>query len=120
MDNVFLIILVRGSVNVMSRLRCHRCGCVLGEGSLKYEVTVSVRSMFDGTITDETSDLGNAGMDRLISEAATRGEEELNREVYEDDVFVMCVKCKEAFLQDIYSHLHHQATPEHGRAHLLH
>jgi hypothetical protein len=44
----------------------------------------------------------------------------LNRQVYEDDVFVLCPECKEAFLDDIYSHLHPKATPESGRAHLIH
>jgi hypothetical protein len=55
-----------------------------------------------------------------MKRAAARTEEELNHEIYEDDAFVMCLACKEAFLQEIYSHLHPQATPENGRAHLVH
>ncbi len=76
--------------------------------------------MFDGTVPEEPYETGPGGLARIMRGAAARNEEELNREIYEDDVFVMCPECKEAFLQDIYSHLHPQATPEHGRAHLVH
>ena len=104
----------------MSKVRCHRCGRLLAEGSLKYEVAISVRSMFDGTIPEEPRETGAGGLARIMRGSTAHSEEELNREIYEDDVFVMCPECKEAFLQDIYSHLHPQATPEHGRAHLVH
>jgi phage FluMu protein Com len=104
----------------MSKVRCHRCGRLLPEGSLKYEVAISIRSTFDGTIPEEMHETGTAGLARIVREAAARSEEELNREIYEDDAFVMCPECKEALLQEIYSHLHPQATPEHGRAHLVH
>ncbi len=104
----------------MSRVRCHRCGCVLAEGSLKYEVAISVRSVFDGVIPDEADDIGVDGIVGVMKRTAAKTEEELNHEIYEDDAFIMCIRCKEAFLQEIYSHLHHQATPENGRAHLVH
>ncbi len=32
---------------------------------------------------------------------------------------VVCPKCKEAFLQEIYSHLRPEALPETGRVHLI-
>ena len=104
----------------MSKVRCHRCGRLLPEGSLKYEVAISIRSMFDGTLPEEIHEAGTAGLARIVRGASVRSEQELMREIYEDDAFVMCLECKEAFLQDIYSHLHPQATPEHGRAHLVH
>jgi hypothetical protein len=103
----------------MTRVHCHRCGRPLAEGTLKYQVAVRVRSMFDGLITDppesESQDLAG-----VLAEASRYSEEELNRQVYEDDVFIMCPSCKEAFLEDIYSHIHPKASPEHGRAHLIH
>ncbi len=104
----------------MSKVRCHRCGCLLAEGSLKYEVAISVRSMFDGTIPEDIQENSAGALARIMRRAAALSEEELNREIFEDDAFVMCPECKEAFLQDIYSHLHPQATPENGRAHLVH
>jgi hypothetical protein len=104
----------------MSRVRCHRCGCILAEGSPKYEVAISVRSVYDGVIPDEVDEMGVGGIARIMKRAAARTEEELNHEIYEDDAFIMCLACKEAFLQEIYSHLHPQATPENGRTHLVH
>lgn len=104
----------------MSRTHCHRCGRRLAEGELKYHVAVRVRSLFDGTIPEAGEDDTEDGMERLLRELSDVGEEELNSQVYEDDVFVMCLPCKEAFLENIYSHIHPKATPEHGRAHLLH
>ena len=103
----------------MTKVHCHRCGRPLAEGTLKYQVAVRVRSTFDGLIADspETDNQDLAGM---LAEASRLSEEDLNRQVYEDDVFVMCPSCKEAFLEDIYAHIHPKASPEHGRAHLIH
>ncbi len=104
----------------MSRVRCHRCGCALAEGSLKYEVAISVRSIFDGVIPEQQDEISGGGIAQILNQVSKRTEEELNREIYEDDAFVMCLACKEAFLQEIYYHMHPQATPENGRAHFVH
>lgn len=104
----------------MSETRCHRCGRDLAEGDLKYEVAVQVRSMFDGVIPDSEAEPNESEIERLVKDISAYSEEELRRQVYEDDVFVMCPECKEAFLENIYAHLHPQATPDHGRAHLIH
>ena len=104
----------------MSRIRCNRCGHPLEEGSLKYEVAVKVRSSFDGTIPEFAQEREGEDLASVLHEASRYSEEELNRQVYEDDVFIMCPQCKEAFMEDIYSHLHPKATPENGRAHLIH
>ncbi len=102
----------------MSVLRCHRCGSPLPEGSARYQVAVRVRSVFDGVLPefpDRESDL-----EKILKDVSACSEEELNRQVYEDDVFIMCPVCKEAFLDDIYSHLRPEAVPENCRAHLIH
>ncbi|MEW6139634.1 MAG: hypothetical protein AB1733_15480 [Thermodesulfobacteriota bacterium] len=103
----------------MNRTRCHRCGKRLGDGELRYQVAVHVRSDFDEILPD-ADPIDESSVERLVNEISSYGEEDLNRQVYEDDVFVMCPSCKEAFMENIYSHLHPQATPEHGRAHLIH
>ncbi len=104
----------------MSGIHCHRCGSRLREGTLKYQVAVRVRSLFDGVIPESQEENDEPELRRLIREVSAYSEEDLNRQVYEDDVFVLCPECKEAFLDDIYSHLHPKATPESGRAHLIH
>jgi hypothetical protein len=92
----------------------------LGEGELRYQVAVRVRSHFDGVISEEELRGEEREIERLLEEISAYNEEDLNRQVYEDDVFTMCPSCKEAFMENIYSHLHPQASPEHGRAHLIH
>ncbi len=104
----------------MSKVWCHLCGKMLADGTLKYEVAVRVRSMFDGTIPPSTYDNSGQELSDLMGMTAQQSKEELDRQIYEDDVFIMCPACKETFLQYIYSHLRPEATPEHGRAHLLH
>jgi phage FluMu protein Com len=104
----------------MSGIRCHRCGRMLADGDLRYQVAVRVRSMFDGVIPDAEKGPNDGELENLLREMEGLSEEELNRQVHEDDVFVMCPRCKEAFMENIYSHLQPQATPEHGRAHLIH
>ncbi|MBI5252394.1 MAG: hypothetical protein HY912_23105 [Desulfomonile tiedjei] len=101
----------------MSRIRCHRCGSPLPAGSAKYQVAVRVRSVFDGVLPESSDEPELA---KIIKEVSNCSEEELNRQVCEDDIFIMCPVCKEAFLDDIYSHLHPEAAPEMGRAHLIH
>ncbi len=76
-----------------------------------------MRSVFDGAIYETTEEPELA---KILKEVSNCSEEELNRQVHEDDVFIMCPVCKEAFLDDIYSHLHPEAAPEMGRAHLIH
>ncbi|MBI4964854.1 MAG: hypothetical protein HY913_16385 [Desulfomonile tiedjei] len=90
------------------------------EGSLKYQVVVRIRSLYDGAIPDAGNNTGEPGLEQLIEEIDACSEAELNRQVYEDDTFIMCLECKEAFMKDIYSRVRPEATPENGRAHLIH
>ncbi len=98
---------------------CQRCGSPIPEGGLKYQVAVQVRSLFDGAIPESEHDPDGQKLERLLKEVAGYSEEELNRQVYEDDIFIMCPECKEAFMEDIYAHLTTKSSPEFGRAHLI-
>lgn len=104
----------------MAGIHCHRCGRPLTDGSPKYLVAVKVRSLFDGAITDLERETGELEIAQLLREMESASENDLNRQVHEDDAFVMCLECKEVFLEEIYSRIHPQATPENGRAHLIH
>jgi hypothetical protein len=99
---------------------CHRCGSPLPEGSLKYQVALRVRSMFDGAVAESDVSPPEAELARLLKEVERYSEEELDRQVYEDDIFIMCPACKEAFMDEIYAHILTKMTPEAGRAHLIH
>lgn len=90
------------------------------QGSLKYQVVVRVCSLFDGVVTETERLKGGDDLGQLLQEIDALGEQELNRQVYEDDAFILCLGCKEAFMEEIYSRLRPEATPENGRAHLIH
>jgi hypothetical protein len=91
----------------------------LVEGSTKYQVDVRVRSLFDGVIPDYQDQDADRELERLLEGLSGYSEEELTRQVYEDDIFIMCPPCKEAFMQDIYSNLHQEGAPDDGRDHLI-
>ena len=103
----------------MSAHRCHVCGKDLAEGALTYQVDVRVHSMFDGVIPESRAADPAQDLDNILSSLSTLTEEEITRQVYEHDVFVMCPACKEEFLNDLYARLHPTASPEAGRAHLI-
>jgi len=90
------------------------------EGSLKYQVVVRVRSLFDGVIPEKESAEGEPDLDQLLKDIDALSEQELNNQVYEDDTFIVCPDCKEVFMQELYSRLRPEACPENGRAHLIH
>jgi hypothetical protein len=100
--------------------QCHRCGSTLPEGALKYQVALRVSSMFDGIITEAEWSGTEPNLAQLLEELEQCDEEDLNRQIYEDDVFIMCPACKEAFMEDVYAHLITHSAPEFGRDHLIH
>ncbi|AFM25627.1 hypothetical protein [Desulfomonile tiedjei] len=104
----------------MSVMYCHRCGCLLPEGCTKYHVAVRIRSIFDEVLPEREPVSPEHELEQIMAEIETSSDEELKRQVYEDDVFILCLSCKEAFLDDIYSHHQPTATPESGRLHLIH
>lgn len=99
---------------------CHRCGSPLPEGSLKYQVALRVRSLFDGTVLESDVEPPEEELTRLLQAVEQYSEEEMERQVYEDDIFIMCPACKEAFMEDVYAHLSTKIAPEFARAHLIH
>ena len=104
----------------MGAIRCNRCGQPLEEGSTKYQVDLRIRSMFDGVLQESGVGDPSGDIDDILAELSECSEEELNRQVYQDDVFIMCPSCKEAFIKDIYSHINPKASPDANRAPLIH
>lgn len=103
----------------MSELRCHLCGQVLAEGATTYQVDIRVHAVFDGVIPQAQEINPAQELDSILSSLSSLTEEEITRQVYEHDVFVMCPPCKEAFLKDLYARLHPTVSPQATRAHLI-
>jgi hypothetical protein len=76
--------------------------------------------MFDGTVLESDVEPPEEELARLLQAVERYSEEEMDRQVYEDDIFIMCPACKEAFMEDIYARLSTKMSPESGRAHLIH
>lgn len=103
----------------MSEITCHCCGRLLNAGSPKYEIEVRVRSSFDGVILGIDEEISERELERIYDALVGCSEEEGQRQVYENDVFVMCPGCKEVFLTEIYSRLRPDVSPAAGRDHLI-
>jgi hypothetical protein len=58
-------------------------------------------------------------MANLIKAIAEGEFEQRRNDSVEDDVFMMCSGCKDAFLRDVYSHISRSLCPDIGRAHLI-
>ena len=76
--------------------------------------------MFDGVLPESQGGDSPGNLDDILTELSDSSEEELNRQVYQDDVFIMCPSCKEAFIKDIYAHINPKASPDADRAPLIH
>ena len=103
----------------MTCIHCHRCGRPLAEGSVKYQVDIRVRALLDGAPAELEQPSSEGDVGPLVDDLSAAPEEELVRRGFEDDVFVLCASCKEAFLKDVYTDLHSPEAPGAGRAHLV-
>ncbi len=78
---------------------CARCGAAMRPGSLKYLVRIEVLADWDGhlaMIEDEEA-LDRAMRDALVA-MAERDEDELLREVYQREVYLLCKGCRDRYL----------------------
>ncbi len=103
----------------MTDLTCRRCGHSLPEGCLWYELELRVRTGFDRVIPDSGSERTAQDIDDLVTELSRYSEEELLRQVYQNDVLVLCPPCKEALLHDIYACLKDESPFESDRTPLI-
>ncbi|MEW6488658.1 MAG: hypothetical protein AB1578_12200 [Thermodesulfobacteriota bacterium] len=76
---------------------CQRCGAELRPGSLKYLLTIHVTADFDGAVPAEG---GIEDLEAFMRQVDARDTAELEKDVYQSQGYLLCPRCKAAFLRD--------------------
>lgn len=94
---------------------CQRCGAELRPGSLKYLLTIHVTADFDGTAPAEG---GMEDLEAFMRQVDARDAADLEKDVYQSQGYLLCPRCKAAFLQDpLGLHARGKEQGEGGRVH---
>ncbi len=82
----------------MANMKCERCGKEHFDGMTGYEITISVRSTFDGVIPEyDESDEANT-VEGILADLDSNDDWEILNQVFEDHSFFICLKCKKSLL----------------------
>ncbi len=83
----------------MEVLRCHSCGAILREGSLKYVIEIKSFADFDGYLEAYHGDL-----EERINEFIDAMEElelgNLEEDICQDVIYILCKRCRDNFVND--------------------
>jgi hypothetical protein len=78
---------------------CVKCGKSLPQGSLKYVVDIRVYADFDGVLNLPEGDIEEE-VHRLMEEIERMDPGELERDVYQEMVVLLCKRCRDRFVED--------------------
>jgi len=78
---------------VIEKRQCMRCGTDLPYGSLVYVVQIKVFADFDGVILDPDEESQHP-MEKLLEQIQKADPKELEKDVYEELMFVLCKRCR--------------------------
>ena len=83
----------------MEKRQCMRCGVELAYGSLVYRIQVKVFADFDGVISDPEEE-SQASLEQLLEQIQKADPKELEKEVYEEFMLVLCRSCRDRFVDE--------------------
>lgn len=75
---------------------CDRCGKMIKDGEIRFKVLLTASADDGGMVEQEITD---AELEDIISEIENENPVELNRQVYEERMFILCRECKQSFLK---------------------
>jgi hypothetical protein len=82
----------------MSKL-CEKCGRLLPDGGLAYEVRIQVAADFDGVLPmDEDPTDPNSRLTSLLREMEEADPDQLMRDVYHVERHLLCSGCRDRYL----------------------
>ncbi|MDH5510407.1 MAG: hypothetical protein OEZ32_08630 [Nitrospinota bacterium] len=84
----------------MTYEECACCGKKIGEGDIRFVVRVSVVGDDGGVLDEEEYSDVDSKIEELIAEMEGRESYELENEVFEERVFVLCGPCRKAFMKN--------------------
>jgi hypothetical protein len=84
----------------MGKRNCFRCGKELQPGSLFYVVHIQIFSGFDGILTEPAEDIDQQ-LNHLLERVQHLDPEELEKDVYEKIIKVVCKSCRDRLVDEI-------------------
>ncbi len=82
----------------MSKL-CEKCGRVLPDGALAYEVRIQVAADFDGVLPLEDDPAAlSSRLTSLLRELEQANPDQLMRDVYHVERHLLCASCRDRYL----------------------
>lgn len=83
-------------------VRCHCCGKELPFGSVKYVIEVKSFADFDGYIEEFAGDV-EEGINELIESIEQCDPKNLEDDVYEEFIYLLCKQCRDRFANDPFN-----------------
>ena len=84
----------------MNYEQCARCRQNIRDGDIRYVVRVSVLGDDGGILLEEDYEDPDMKIDELLTQLEGRDAFELENEVYEERIFVLCGTCRKVFLKN--------------------
>ena len=81
--------------------KCSACGEILLKGKTKY--VVSITSFADVDEELHIEELTEDALANMLIQMEDKSEEELNRSVYDKNVYLLCLPCREKFISNPFS-----------------
>lgn len=85
----------------MATIKCERCGKEHFDGMTGYEITISVRSTFDGVIPEQDEMDKDKMVEEIMADLDSMDDSDILSQVFEDHCFFICLKCKKGLLEKI-------------------
>ena len=79
--------------------KCFRCGKELPPGSLSYVVHIRVFAGFDGVLLEPEGGIDHQ-LKQIIEQIQQSDPEELEKEVYEEFILILCKSCRDRFVKE--------------------
>ncbi len=84
---------------IMTPIRCNCCSKELSIGGVKYIIEIKSFADFDGFIDEHPGEL-EEGVNDILDVVESLDEEELEQEVFEEQIFILCKECRDKFIED--------------------
>jgi hypothetical protein len=84
----------------MEEKNCFRCGKGLRPGGLFYVVHIQVLSGFDGILSEPAEGIDQQ-LKGLLEEVEQSDPKELEKDVYEEIILMMCKSCRDRFVDEV-------------------
>lgn len=82
------------------KITCACCSKVIEPKGIKYILDIKSFADFDGILDDDKDENIEEGVKEALHDISMKTEEELEREVYSDNIYILCKLCRDRFIED--------------------